>query len=263
VTRNAHSTETSATRRRQRGSAGLLRRSVRKLRSDPKLFAVLVATGGVVAVVDVLRDLDPVPEAGYAGIQAGNVELLTGPLVAVTSRAWVAPPTLRGLEPAWLAWTVGLEALELLAVVAAVTYVLGRALRREPTVGATLRYGTLLLVLGYGVRPLGLSITVGFPFAILALILFAGVLVRLFAVPGLVVAGEGVWRSIRKSWHLCAGYGWDIFGVLLVLGITNHLVASVPVLGPVGSGAVAAVHACAVGAFFETRVIGGLPEVLD
>lgn len=225
----------------------LLRGGVDRLRSNPRAALAILVAGVLVAAVDRLRATDPVPAVEYAGVRSGSLELLVNPLVAPVTLRTSDPSALPGLEPGWLAWTLGLELAELVAVVAAVTYAVGATLDRSPSAGATLRYGGLLAVVNVGA--VGLDVQVRPLVAVPLLAVVALLVVRLFAVPGLVVAGDPVVAALRRSWRLTAGAGGSLLVVVLALGVGYTLAASVPVAGPVASGAVAAVHAGVLAAF--------------
>ena len=77
-------------------------------------------------------------------------------------------------------------------------------------------------------------------------------LVRLFAVPGLIVAGRPVTDAVRRSWRLTEGRGWQLLGVIVALGLGNAVFATFAVVGPALSTVfVGTVHAVYLGVFVE------------
>lgn len=231
-------------------TTGVLRGACRRLAGDPRALAAMLLAGVVVAGVDWLRLHDPVPTTGYKGIQSGRVAFPFGIVVSVLSRTSVPASALLHLETGWLAATVGLELLSVTAVVAASSYALTRLLDVRLSLSAVLRYGAVVALVRYGmVRASfeGGAVLVGIPLLV-ALIL---VTVRLVPFPGRIVRGESVRVALGRSWAATRGHGWSLFGVVLVVGLANHALASVPVVGPVGSAAAGAVHAGVVATVVE------------
>lgn len=72
------------------------------------------------------------------------------------------------------------------------------------------------------------------------------VMVRLVPLPGRILLGEPIGTALRRSWASTREYGWQLFGIVLVIGLATHLFASLPLVGPIGTAGVAAVHAGAV-----------------
>lgn len=229
--------------------ASLLAGARRRVRANPSVVAALLAAGIIVAGVDWLCLHDPVPTIGFNGIQEGNIAISFGIVITVLSRATTPLSALVGLKLGWLAWVVGLGLLEFVAVVGAGAYALARLLNTQLTIAAILRYAGVvaLLQLTPMIHFEGGAILLAVVFVPLAIIL----LVRLFPFPGLLVAGYPVGAALRQSWHRARGNGWSLFGIVLVVGLLNHLLASVPVVGSIGSAFVGVLHAGTVAAFLH------------
>jgi hypothetical protein len=213
-----------------------------RLAAHPRALVACLLAGLVVAGVDWLLLHDAVPTVRYEGIEQGRIAATFRVVVAVESRARVPPSALLNLTPRWLAWTVGLVLAEYLAVVAASVYALAALLEVDLTAPAVLRYGALVAALWLGAGRItfeGGAVLFGLPL----LIGFFVVAVRLVPLPGRVIRGDSIRAALGWSWRRARGHGWALFGVVLVVGVANHLLTSVPVVGPVGSGAVAALHA--------------------
>ena len=228
----------------------LLSDALRRLRANPGLVAAFVLAGSVVAGVDYLRARSPVPATEYSKFQTSDVNLAFEILVSVLPRNALAPSALVGLKPRWLLVTVGLELFAFVTVVVTCVYALGELLDTDPSSGALARYGVLLAVIRAGVPNLtfsGGAIIIGLPLLIAALY----VVVSLVALPGRLVLGESLLRALRRSWAQTAGYGWSLFGVVFVLGLATDLLAGLTLVGPIGTAAVAAVHAGVVASFIQ------------
>jgi uncharacterized membrane protein YjjB (DUF3815 family) len=146
--------------------------------------------------------------------------------------------------------TVGLELFAVAAVAVAGCDALGRLCDTEPPTAAVVRTGLVLAVtrlLGVEFQFAGGALVIG----VVLLALVAGLFVRLVPLPGRLVLGERFRVALRRSWRSTRGYGWPLLGVVAAVGLMTHLCLSVPVLGPVLAGPVAAVHAGAVAAFLD------------
>lgn len=221
---------------------GLLRGAGRRLAESPQALLAMLLAGVVVALTDQLHRGIPVFTTGYEGIQQGQISVAYTVLVSVASRGGVPFGSLLHLKGPWLAAVVVLEVLDLAAVTLAATYALARLLDVTPTPRDVARYGLVYGVVTYvvlSVRFEGGSAIVGLPL----LVAYFWVTVRLVTFPALLVLGEGVVDSLRLSWGAARGHGWALFGAVLVVGLLDHLLTSVPVVGPVGSGLVGAVQA--------------------
>lgn len=231
-------------------TAGLLTDARRRLQENlPALFALLAA-GVVVAGTDWLLRRDPVPTVGYTGVLDGRFSVTIGVVVRVISDAGTPLSALIGLRPRWLAWTIGLELPAFLVVSGAGAYALARLLGVDLTRTAVLRYVAVAAVL----RLASVSFDLVGGAVVLAVVLIPLAfifLVRLFAVPGFLIAGHSIPGAFRDSWHRTRGHGWALLGVVFLIGLLNHLLASIPIVGPVGSAFAGALHAGGVAAFLR------------
>lgn len=229
-------------RSRELSTTGLLAGARDRLVRQPRAVLALVLAGAVVAGIDWVQLQDPVPTSGYEGIQEGRLATTFFVLVTVVSRASVPASAYVDLQPQWLATTGGLALLEIGVVTLASGYALATLLDVDLTPGALGRYGLAITALRVGVPRAdfeGGAAVLAIPLLIAIFV----VMVRLVPFPGLVIQGESIRVALGRSWDAARGHGWTLFGVVLLLGVANHLLVSVPVVGPVGSGAVAAVHA--------------------
>jgi hypothetical protein len=97
---------------------------------------------------------------------------------------------------------------------------------RDTTIREAFRYGYARLwsILLVGVL-VGLTVTGAF---ILLVIPGFFVLTRLIvSVPALVVEGKKGRPALRRSWELVSGYGWRVFGTILLMGLISGLVSGV------------------------------------
>ena len=227
-------------------TASLLSDALGRLYRNPSVLVGVMVAGVLVTAVDVVRRGDPVPTVGYAGLQTGDVRIAFGVVVNVISQNPTPPTALVDLEPIWLARTVWLEVLRGGAVVLASIYGFATLLDVRVHVSNTARY---LIAFG-GLALISVEIQMGLLGIPLLLVLF-WILVKLSPFPGLVVAGEPIVAAVRRGWGLTRGHGWSLFGVVLSIGITNHALASVPVVGTVGSSLAAALHIGVVSAFID------------
>lgn len=241
-------------------TAALLSGASRRIRATPSTIFALLVAGLIVAAVDRVVLRGPIPTVGYRGIQDGQVSVAFGIVVNVLSGATVPPSALVGLKPAWFAWVVGLEGVGFVAVTAASAYAIARLLNVPLTSGGVLRYAAVGAAFQSGIAQVnfeGASIIVGLPLVLVAFV----VLVRLFALPGLLVMGDSVSGAFRRSWILTKGYGWSLVGVIVPVGLLNHLLASAPVVGPVGSALAGVLHAGTVAVFLRrTSFLDEQPE---
>lgn len=231
-------------------TSAILGRARTRLVAHPRAFLALVLAGVVVAGIDWVQFRDAVPTIAYQGVQQGQLSATFRVVVAPESRATVPAGAFLHLRPGWLARTVGLVLAKFLAVVFASGYALARLQDAPLDATALARYGAVVAVLWVGFARFtfeGGAILFGLP--LLAAFLY--VAVRLVPLPARLLRGESVRTALGRSWAQSHGHGWALLGVVLVVGVANHLATSVPVVGPVGSGAVAAVHAAAAVAVCE------------
>jgi hypothetical protein len=226
----------------------LLGRGVTRLRARPGALLALVLAGVVVAAGDWFALHDPIPTETYEGIQHGEISVSLGILVGVASRATVPLTSFVGLKVEWLAWAVGTSVVPAAVSAVAAVVALTRLLDTSLTAGAVVRYLIVTVVFVVGAVNVDVSSLL---LGLLLLVAFTVVVVRLFAFPGLLAAGESIRTAANRSWARSQGYGWQLLGVIVILGFLNHVLTSVPVAGPVGSGLIGAVHAATVAAFLE------------
>lgn len=236
--------------------AGVLAAAFRRLRRTPSLLVPFTIAGVVLAAVDALRRRDPIPVLEHAGLDEATVHLEIAGYPTPTGRTTLPLESLVGLELPSLAWGLGLYVCSLLAVAVAGVLTLTRLLDGEARLGALPSYLGLVAAFDLAHRAVG-SIDLLQGMGLLGLVPLAvllWVLVRLFAAPGLAAAGATPWTALRESGRRVGGDGWSALGLLAVLGIVAWLLASVPVVGPVLTGAVVApVHAVAIASLFEHR----------
>ena len=99
--------------------------------------------------------------------------------------------------------------------------------------GAGYRYGAVLAGVQFLPGWLGaVDITVGnLLVGLVAIGLFSVVAVRLYLLPGLVVAGRPVWTALAESRRRSFGVGWTLYGLIVVFGLGSWALALVPVAG--------------------------------
>ncbi|WP_123537298.1 hypothetical protein [Halosimplex salinum] len=234
----------------------LLRDGVTDLRRTPSVLLAMVLAGLAVAVVDWVRLVDPAPVTEFVGLTGGRVTIHYGVMVTVVSGTSTPLSALAGLRPAWLAWVVGLELLRNGALVLAGVYGFATLLDVDATASATLRYAGVFGVFA-ALRAFFPTYSVGLVAGVLFIALFLFVVVRLVALPALLVTGASVSAAVGRSWRLAAGHGWSLLGVVAVVGLASFGAASVPVAGPVLASIVTALQVAVVAAFVRRANGGG------
>lgn len=180
-------------------------------------FATLIAIAAVVVV--------PLTLVQY---YFWDLVAVTAPTEAELERLGaeaVSPGFVRASAGALLLAVVGLVIYQIVtgAVARAAA---GSILGDRLTIGEAYRYGfqRLWSILLIGVL-VGLAATAGF---ILLVIPGFFVLVRLIAsVPALVVEGKRGREALARSWNLVRGYGWPVFGVLVVTFLITGVVTAI------------------------------------
>ncbi|NEU56813.1 hypothetical protein [Halorussus sp. MSC15.2] len=236
--------------------SGVLGKSVARIVTDPRLPLPFVVAGLVLTAVGRLRARDSIPTttpdlAGDTTVRIAYHFYPTGLRVTGTRLA-----ALVDLEPGYLAWVVGSELAAFFAVSVAGWLTLSRAtdagsgdrLPRERlatylglVVAARLLFQSFAVFDGLGL------------FAVVGLVAFAVVSVRLFAAPALVVTGLGLRAAVRESARRSVGEGATVFGLVVLFGLSAWLLGSVPVVGTLLSTAVVApIHAVAAVVFAES-----------
>ena len=215
-------TPTADERGRPVTAPALLSGALSRLRARPDVPSILVLAGIVVAGTDWLRARSPVPVTEYNRFRTGDLNVAFELLVSVLPRNVLSPSALLGLQPRWLVVTVGLELFSFVTAVGACAYALATLLDTDLSVGIVARYGVLLAALRVGAPQItftGGSILIGLP--LLAAVLY--VVVSLVPLPGRLVLGESLVTALRRSWGQTGGYGWSLFGVVLLLGLANEI----------------------------------------
>lgn len=228
-------------------ATALLKDAVVRLRRNPRVVTAMVLAGLIVTAVDRLRLGDPIPTTGFVGLRQGHISIAFEIMVQVISHASTPVSSVVSLRPRWLVWTVGLEVVQSGAVVLASVYGFAKLLDTPLTVSKMLRYLLVFAVLGIVSFHVEAGVVIGIPLVII--ILYA--VVHLVALPGLIVDGMSILAALRRSWGVTAGHGWSLFGVVLVVGFANHVLASIPFVGPLGSSLAATMHVGVVVAFLH------------
>lgn len=223
----------------------LLSEGIARLRDHPSVPIAFLLAGLLVAAVDALRRGDAVPTVGFLGVQSGEFSVRFGVLARVYARTTTPPAALYALQPSWLARVAALELLRGAVVVAAGVYGFGRLLDVRPGLAATARYAGVFALVSLAALQVDAGPILGIPL----LVVFFVILVRVAAFPAFLVQGDGVGQALRRSWRRTRGHGWAVFGVVLVVGLANHALTSVPVVGPVGSSLAVALQAGVVVSF--------------
>lgn len=227
----------------------LLQAAVTDIRRHPRWLVPFTVAGLVVALADWIRTTDPIPMVVPASFQDTlSVQYSIVPMG--THRTVRVADALVDLRLPYLAGAVGLELLVLFAVCAAGYLTLQRALRTTRGRSAALRYGLLVVFVGFLPEWLGTAhhtfgnLLIG----LVAIGLFTLIAVRLFLLPGFVVLGESFRTAIRRSRHRSHGLGWTLVGLIVVVGVSSWGLAQIPLVGGFLSTAIVApVHAITLG----------------
>ncbi|MFP8951587.1 hypothetical protein ACLI4Z_01260 [Natrialbaceae archaeon A-arb3/5] len=244
-----------------------------RLRRDPALLVPFFLVGVALSLVDRLRRLDPIPFVERERIGSNGINVQVEYIGYPTGATQTAVPleSLIDLHISYLALGIGYYVLPLLAVAVAGAITMRRAMsnRRAMTDDASLWLTAVGPLFGYVVamdllyRLLGsIDVLQGMGlWGIVPLILYFLVMVRLFAVPALLVAGRGFLSALVESDRRIRGNGWTVFGATLAIGLTAWLLVDVPVVGTALSIAVVApAHAVAIVAFLDLERCDGEPR---
>lgn len=242
-----------ASRRKRRSPLSV---ALSRLRDDPVLFAPFLLVGIVLAVVDWLHRRDPIPTLQRTGLGAGGLDIQIAFVGYPTGIGQTRRPleSLIGLEPIYLGWGLALYVLPLIAITVAGAVTMARAMDRPVRFEAVASLFGFVVALDLLQRLFG-SIAVlqemgVWGFVVLAI--YFALFVRLFLVPGLLVAGRPLRPALRESGRFADGRGWSLFALLLAIGLAAWLLSLPPVAGPVLSSAlVAPVHAVAIAVGLE------------
>lgn len=210
----------------------VLRRVVATLRERPRWLLPFALAGLVVAAADWLRRTDPLPAYQTPALQK-TVSVQYALFPAGTAQTGRTVDALVNLRLRYLLGAVALELAVLLAVAGAGYLTLARVLDTDRRAGAGYRYGAVVSVVQFLPVWLGpVDITVGnLLVGLVAIGLFSVVAVRLYLLPGLVVAGRPVWTALAESRRRSFGVGWSLFGLIVVFGLGSWALALVPVVG--------------------------------
>ncbi|WP_267640922.1 hypothetical protein [Haloarchaeobius amylolyticus] len=201
---------------------------------DPVLFLPYLAAGLLTAVVDTLRLADPVPVDVQTTGTSGLVHVRIRPFPGVVRVVQSWPGSLPGLEPTYLLSTLAANVLAVACGVAALALVVTRldpkASRDWRRVGRLFAYALAVGALGSAFG--WLSLWVGFPATALVVLGLLGVAMRTYPMPALLLRGRSIPDALGRSVELTAGHNLFTFGLVTVLGLCAHLLASaVPLLG--------------------------------
>jgi len=127
----------------------------------------------------------------------------------------------------------------------------------------------LVVVLGFGIAAVtgstGAAVAIS---VILGLVIVIGVTVYLgialsLAAPALLLEGVGPIAALRRSWRLCRGSWWRLFGILvltsIVVGVLSSVI-SVPLTQ--GAGAIVSAGAGSTGTLIAGAALNGLAELV-
>lgn len=248
-----HSSNPPVSRRKRQSPLSV---ALSRLRDDPVLFVPFLLMGIVLTVVDLLHRRDPIPALKRTGLGADgiNIQVEFAGYPTGIGRTLRPLESLIGLEPIYLGWGLALYVLPLVAVTVAGAVTMARAMDRPVRFEAVASLFGFVVTLDLLQRLLG-SIAVlqemglwGF----VPLAIYFALFVRLFLVPGLLVAGRPLRTALRESGRFADGRGWSLFALVLAIGLAAWLLSLLPVVGPVLSSAlVAPVHAVAIAVGLE------------
>ncbi|APW97684.1 hypothetical protein CHINAEXTREME_07815 [Halobiforma lacisalsi AJ5] len=237
----------------------VLSMAVGRLRTIPEVFVPFVVAGIVLTVVDALRRYDPVPtlERDVARENGLSIDLAYAGYPTGVAGTKTPLESLVGLHPEYLTWGLALYLLSLLVVVLAGVVTMARAMDRDvglATVGSVFGYVLAVDFLQRGLGSIDALQGMGL-WGLPLLVLYLAVAVRLFVVPGLLVAGRGPKRALLESVRRTRGHGWTVFGVILVVGLTGWALGSLPGGTFATTAVLAPVHAVAVVVLLEHSTV--------
>jgi hypothetical protein len=216
-----------------------------RFRSDPVLIVPFAVAGFFVTLADWLRKQDPLPVATpHSFGQTLSVQYSLVP--RGTARTVRHVGAFLDLRTPYFVGAVALELLALLAVGLAGWLTITRALGAEGQRSSLARYLGLLVAMVLHSRLLRPStITIdSLLLGALAFLVAALVVVRLFLVPGLLVAGYRFPTALRDSVRASQGTRWALFWLIVIFGLASWGLAHVPIAGGFLSTAVVApIHA--------------------
>ncbi|ACV47855.1 MULTISPECIES: hypothetical protein [Halomicrobium] len=224
-----------------RTTATMLRAAVTEIRRDPWLLCPFAVAGLLVALVDWLRQRDPISVVTPHWMDQ-TVSLQYSVFPRGTARTSRSVGALVDLELPSLLGAVALEAVVPLAVGTAGWVTMTRVLDRDSGRASLGRYLAALASLTVTLRlfaPVRFSPD-SVPLILLSLVVLSLVLVSLFALPGYLAAGYGVLHALGASAATARGQRLQLFGLVLTFGLAAWGLARVPVAGGFLSTAVVA-----------------------
>lgn len=230
---------------------------IARLRADPVLWVPFFLAGCVLAVVDSLRNWDPLPVVSPLGESTITVSYAIYPTgTTATSRPFGA---LVDLQLPTYAYALSLEGLVIVTVAVAGWFTMVRASDEpfQPRRFLVYLSGVFLIdILSRLADTVGLEYTGGsLLIGISILVLTAIVSVRLFFLPVIVLREDGIVSPLSASWRYSQGHGWTVFAVILFVGIGSWVLAHVPTLGTVLSVTIAGtVHAVSLVVLYRRYV---------
>ncbi|MFC4542892.1 hypothetical protein ACFO5R_13270 [Halosolutus amylolyticus] len=232
--------------------------TIDQLRRDPVLFVPFAVVGLLLAAIDWLRRRDPIPAVEReAGFGSNGLDITVEFVGYPTGIAQTTLPyeSLVALEFPFLVWSVGLQILSLVAISVAGALTMARAMGREPDRRAVTSLFAFVVAMDLGHRLLGSidALQAMGLFGLVPLALYLVVIVQLFPLPGLLVAGRSPRHVLARSRRRVAGRGWSILGLVLLLGLSAWLLASLPFGTVLSSLFVAPVHAVAIVAVLDRQ----------
>ncbi|PCR91197.1 hypothetical protein [Natrinema ejinorense] len=227
-----------------------LRAALARLRRDPALFGPFLLVGIALSLVDWLRRRDPLPAPERAGFGTNGIDIRLEFVGYPTGIGQTMRPleSLIGLEPGYLVWGLGLYGLTTLAVSVAGVVTMAHAMGRDVRLGAVRSLFGFVVATDLFQRLLGsieLLQAMGL-WGVVPLAIYCYLFVRFFVAPGLLVDGRSIQAAIRGSLRRTAGRGWRLFGLVVAIGLSAWLLASLPLGTVLSSALVAPVHAVAI-----------------
>ncbi len=231
----------------------ILSSAVSRLSRNPVLFGPFLVAGVVLTLADWLRRRNPIPtlERTHPLENGIDITLEFAGYPTGVPQTTHALESLLGLELPYLLYGLGLFLAPLVAVAVAGVLTMGWAMERPPDrwIAACTRLFGFALGVDLTFRFLDSSEIVESMglFGLIPLVFFLFLLVRLFVVPGALVAGHSIPGAVAESSRLTAGRGWPVFGLILLFGLSGWALASVSSLGTLLTTAlIAPVHALTI-----------------
>lgn len=224
-----------------------------RIRHDPVLTVPFAVVGLFVAFADRFRELDPIPVATPDSF--GQIFSIQYSIVPKgTARTIRHVDALLDLQIPYLVGAIALELLVLLAIGLAGWLTITRALGTQHCFDSLARYLGFLSAVALLFRGVG-SLTVTVDSLLLDVVAFLVtflVLVRLFFLPGLLVAGCRYTTALRKSVKASLGKRWTLFWLIVVFGLASWMMAQIPIVGGgLSTVVVAPIHAVSLAVLLQ------------